>query len=182
MKLFRTYLTLFLIMTLLLGGAYPLVVTLMGKSFFREKAAGSFVEVKGHLVGSNLIAQGFTTPQYFWPRPSACGYGMPSGGSNLSPGSKTLQAQVASKNNLPADLVFASGSGLDPDISPASALAQVDRVAEARHLSVDQKKTLVKLVNSMIQHRQWRVFGEERVNILALNKAVDTTLMVQKDI
>ena len=144
------------------------------------QANGSIIEVNGQDVGSELIAQDFTSPRYFWPRPSAAGYnGMGAAGSNLSPTSDDLTARAAETiarygatpdNPIPADLVAASGGGLDPHISLAGALYQVDRIAEARGLDPD-------LVRDLIEEQAvvpGAIFAPERiVNVLQLNLALD---------
>jgi len=178
-----------LLWTLLCGLAYPLFVTLSAQLAFHDAANGSLVMRDGKLIGSALLAQQFTGTNYFWPRPSACAYGtgpsglVPSGASNLGPTSGALQTNVInnisafiSGNNLPAntpvpaDMVFASGSGLDPHISPQSAQLQVARVAASRGLSVD---SLRQLVDKFTEGSQWGFLGEPRVNVLLLNLALD---------
>ncbi|MGD0157791.1 MAG: potassium-transporting ATPase subunit KdpC [Terracidiphilus sp.] len=174
-----------LVTTLLLGVAYPLVVTGLAQILMRNKADGELLTRDGHIVGSALIGQGFTTDAYFHGRPSAAGNGYDatsSGGSNFGPTNKKLvdriETDVAAdqKQNpgvpVPIDLVTTSGSGLDPDISPAAAFYQVARVAAARHIPED---TVHALVQSHIQPRQFGVFGETRVNVLELNLALDAT-------
>lgn len=170
--------------TLLLGIAYPLVVTGLAQLTMRHKADGELITQNGQIVGSALIGQGFTSDRYFHSRPSAAGNGYDatsSGGSNFAPTNRKLidriEADVAAdqKQNpgreVPIDLVTTSGSGLDPDISPAAAFYQVPRVAAARHLSKDMVRSLVQ---SHIQHRQFGFLGEPRVNVLELNLALDT--------
>ena len=171
----------------LTGLIYPVVVWGLGTVLFPKQAAGSLVtDTKGTVIGSTLIAQSFTADKYFQPRPSAAGTGydaMSSGASNLGPTSKTLiddvTARVATETlenpgltagNVPVDMVTASGSGLDPDISPDNAEFQVARVAKARGLSIDAVKQLV------AQHTQGRdlgFLGEPRVNVFKLNLALD---------
>ena len=176
------------VVTIVLTGLiYPVVVWGLGSLLFPKQAAGSLVtDAKGTVIGSTLIAQSFTADKYFQPRPSAAGSGydaMSSGASNLGPTSKTLiddvKARVATETlenpgltagNVPVDMVTASGSGLDPDISPDNAEFQVARVAKARGLTVDVVKQLV------AQHTQGRdlgFLGEPRVNVLKLNLALD---------
>jgi K+-transporting ATPase ATPase C chain len=171
----------------LMGLVYPLVVWGIGAVLFPKQAAGSLLtNSSGTVIGSSLIAQSFTADKYFHPRPSAAGAGydaMSSSASNLGPTSKALidlvKARVATETlenpgltagNVPVDMVTASGSGLDPDISPDNAAAQVARVAKARGLSVDAVKQLV------AQHTRSRdlgFLGEPRVNVLELNLALD---------
>jgi K+-transporting ATPase ATPase C chain len=178
-----------LVMTVLTGVIYPLAVTGLCQVFFRDKADGSLIRVNGQVVGSQLIGQNFTRPEYFHPRPSAAGNdgydATASGGSNLGPTNKKLidrvQASVDKfrKENpgyqgaIPADLLTASGSGLDPHISPASAQVQAERVAKARGVSVDQIQTLIA---SHTEGRDLGFLGEPRVNVLLLNLDLDHTL------
>lgn len=175
-----------LILTFLTGAAYPGMVTVLCRSLFAARAGGSLVEVDGRPVGSELLAQGFARPEYFHPRPSAVKYDAgASGGSNLGPTSRILierirreVEQFRSENPrysgpVPSDLVTESGSGLDPDISPASAMAQVPRVAEARGIS---QAALRELVQSMVKGRVWGFLGEPRVNVLLLNLSLDRRL------
>ena len=166
-------------MTLLLGLGYPVVVFLGSQLLFKENAEGALLRREGKVIGSHWIAQKFTQPQYFWPRPSAIDYNpLPSGGSNLSPDSQTLKTQVAERETqlaagqaVPEDLLFASASGLDPEISPQAAQFQVARVAQARGIDPQKLKTLVK---RFTLGRQWGFLGEPRVNVLELNLALDT--------
>jgi len=175
--------------TVVTGALYPLIITLIAQGAFRNQANGSTVERDGKIIGSALLAQQFQGSNYFWPRPSACGYGTgPTGitassGSNLGPTSGTLQSNVLnnaaafiSGNNLPTntplppDVVFASASGLDPHISPETARLQIARVAGARGLGQDAVKGLVE---KFIEPPQWGFLGEPRVNVLLLNIALD---------
>jgi potassium-transporting ATPase KdpC subunit len=178
-----------LVMTVLTGLIYPLAVTGLSQLLFRDKANGSLITVNGQVVGSELIGQNFTRPEYFQPRPSAAGNDgydpTASGGSNLGPTNKKLidrvQASVEKfhKDNpgyqgaIPADLLTASGSGLDPHISPASADAQAERVAKARGVSVSQVQALIA---SHTEGRDLGFLGEPRVNVLLLNLDLDRTL------
>jgi potassium-transporting ATPase KdpC subunit len=188
MKQIWPALKIFLILTLLTGIAYPLVVTGIAQMFFPRQAQGSLVSVGGKVVGSSLIGQKFSDPRYFWGRPSAVDYNpLPSGGSNLGPTSAQLKAQVvqlrdslAATNGKPAaevphDLLFASGSGLDPHLSPTAALFQVKRVAGARGLDAAGTQKLQALVASHVENADLNFLGESRVNILLLNLAVDST-------
>ena len=173
-----------LILTLITGVIYPLVITGVGQLVFPAQANGSLVVSGGQPVGSSLIGQKFTELKYFWPRPSAIDYQpMPSSGSNLGPTSQALQQQVQQRENelrqlyglaagsdLPADLLFASGSGLDPHISPAAAQLQIGRVAQARNLP-EQK--VADLVAQHIEPAQFGLLGGQRVNVLLLNLALD---------
>ena len=173
-------------MTILLGVVYPLAITGISQLVFPHQANGSLVTSDGKVIGSELIGQNFTKPDYFQPRPSAAGSdgydGGASSGSNLGPTSQKLIDRVKAsvekfrKENpdyqgpIPADLIMASASGLDPHISPDSALAQAPRVAKARGVSTDQ-------INSLIARYTERpdlgFLGDPRVNVLKLNLALD---------
>lgn len=173
----RPAITLTLFFTLLCGVAYPLAMTGAAQAVFPSQANGSQISRKGELVGSALIGQLFESHRYFHGRPSAVNYdASTSSGTNLSTSSKALmdalaERAVAYENaRIPADLVTSSGSGLDPDLSPAGALAQVSRVAVARGL--DETK-LRDLVAANTRGRDLGILGEPRVNVLALNLALD---------
>ncbi len=175
-----------LVMTILTGLIYPLAVTGLCQALFRDKANGSLITVNDQVVGSVLIGQNFTKAEYFQPRPSAAGNdgydATASTGSNLGPTNRKLIDRVKvtvekfRKENpgyigpLPADLVTASGSGLDPHISPASAAAQTDRVARARGIQAGQ---LTALIATHTEDRDLGFLGEPRVNVLLLNMALD---------
>lgn len=193
MKSFIKELRASLIATVLLAslvcGLYPMAVWTIGQGLFPAKADGSLVTSKSKVVGSSLIGQGFTGPQYFHPRPSAAGEGYDaahSGGTNWGPLSKKLiqraQRRVAAyrgENDLspgapvPADAVTASASGLDPHITVKNALLQARRVAESRRMSVD---VVVKKIQDHTENRSLRIFGEPRVNVLILNLDLDGRL------
>jgi potassium-transporting ATPase KdpC subunit len=171
------------ITTILLGLAYPLAMTAIAHVLFRDKADGQVITRNGQVVGSAIIGQSFASDRYFHGRISNAGNGYDaanSSGSNLALSNKKLvdriNGDVANyeKTNpgqpVPIDLVTASGSGLDPDITPAAALYQGHRVAEARHMSDDAVR---QLVMAHIQGRQFGVLGEPRVNVLQLNLALD---------
>jgi potassium-transporting ATPase KdpC subunit len=182
---------LFIALTIITGVAYPLLVTGIGKVMFPSQVDGSLVEKDGKLIGSTLIGQHFTSPRYFWGRPSATGpypyNAAASSGSNLGPINPNLISSVQERvsalkqkaNNgqslVPVDLVTASASGLDPEISPAAAMYQVHRVAAERGLTDDQVK---QLVETHIQEKQFGIFGERRVNVLELNLALDAIKLV----
>ena len=184
--LLRPALVLFLILTAITGIAYPLVVTGIAQAIFPAQAAGSLVVSRGKVVGSSLVGQNFSDPQHFWSRPSATApqpyNGMASSGSNLGPLNPALTDGIKSRidalhqvdptNNapIPVDLVTASGSGLDPDISLAAANYQVPRVARERGL---QPQAVQALVAAHAQGRWLGILGEPRVNVLALNLALD---------
>lgn len=176
-----------LVMCVVTGAIYPGVVTALAQVLFSRQANGSLVTVDGKVVGSALIGQAFTRPEYFHPRPSAAGNGydpMNSGGTNKGPTdlklADTLIAQAvdnvvkedgAAKGKIPTDMVTSSASGLDPDISPANAEIQVARVAAARH--VDSARVR-ELLAAHTQGRQFGFFGEPHVNVLLLNIALDS--------
>jgi len=187
LKLIRQAILQTLLWTVVAGIAYPVAITVIAQIAFKDQAEGSLLRRDGQLVGSALIAQQFTGKTYFWPRPSAGTYAtVPSGASNLGPTSAALQTNV--NNNLkalreahglaadapvPADLVYASGSGVDPEISPQAARFQVARVAAARGVAAAQVSNLVE---RFVQSPQWGIFGQARVNVLRLNLALDREL------
>jgi K+-transporting ATPase ATPase C chain len=173
-----------LVTTALFGIGYPLVVTGLAQVIFPKQANGSLIQQNGKLVGSHLLGQPFTAPGYFWSRPSGAGTAgydpTSSGSSNLGPTNKALidrvnasvqQLQPTNPNApIPADLVTQSGSGLDPDISPASAEFQVPRVAKERGMSAQDVRALVA---KHAKGRQFGFLGEPRVNVLDLNLDLD---------
>jgi K+-transporting ATPase ATPase C chain len=185
MKTVKTCLLVFAVTVVLTGLIYPAFITLIAQTAFKDKAQGSIINKNGKAIGSYLIAQKFDKSKYFWPRPSAVDYNtMPSGGSNLSATSKALRETINNRKRsllasdrskkeiqIPSDLLYASGSGLDPHISPASALFQSDRVAKARHI---EKKKLIDMINKATEKRDFRIFGEPRVNVLKLNMLLDS--------
>ena len=182
----RPAITVFLLLTLLTGVAYPLVVTVIAQLVFPAQANGSLLEHNGTIAGSTLIGQPFTSPKYFWGRPSATSpvpyNAAASSGSNLGPSNPALIEAVTARvvalhaadptntQPVPVDLVTASGSGLDPDISPAAALYQVPRVARARNMSEAKLRELVKRYTDP---RGLGILGEPGVNVLELNIALD---------
>lgn len=174
MKQLVTAIRAFLLLTLITGILYPLLVTAIGRVVYPKQANGSLLyNSEGKLQGSELIAQSFKSDKYFWPRPSAVDFNpLPSGGSNLGPTSKALQDkwQERKKAGLSGDLLAASASGLDPHVSPESAYAQVARVARARGKTEGE---INGLVASMVEGRQLGFLGENRVNILKLNRLLD---------
>jgi K+-transporting ATPase ATPase C chain len=184
--MFRPAIVIFALLSLLTGLVYPSAVTVIAQLAFPSRANGSIILKDGRAVGSGLIGQAFSDPKYFWGRPSATsGYpdnAMASGGSNLGPtnpaladavkarAAALLAADPGNSAPIPVDLVTASGSGLDPDISPAAAMYQVPRIARVRGQTQDSVKELV------ARHTEKRflgLLGEERVNVLKLNLALD---------
>lgn len=172
-----------IVTTILLGIIYPLVVTVLAQVLFHDKANGQLIQKDGELIGSRIVGQAFTSDRYFHSRPSAAGNGYDaanSGGSNLGPTNQKLIDRMNSSvattqaenpgTPVPVDLITTSASGLDPDITPAAALFQVQRIARVRHVSEDQVRDLVE---SHIERRQFGVLGEPRVNVLELNLALD---------
>jgi len=184
--LLRPAISLFLLLSVVTGIVYPFVVTGISKVLFSDAAAGSLVVKDGKPVGSTLIGQNFADPKYFWGRPSATSpqpnNGTASGGSNLGPLNPALvdavkgridalkAADPDNKLPIPADLVTASGSGLDPHISPAAAEYQVERIARVRKLNAE---TVAALVERNTEGRQLGLFGEPRINVLKLNLELD---------
>jgi K+-transporting ATPase ATPase C chain len=186
----KTYLrpavSLFILMSIILGGLYPAVITLVGQAFFPSQANGSVIVRGGVPVGSELIGQNFTEPKYFWGRLSSSGTfpynGGASGGSNFGPLNPALvdaakareealrAADPGAGREIPLDLLTSSASGLDPHISPAAAEYQAARVAKVRGLSLERVRSLVK---GQTEAPQWGLFGEPRVNVLKLNLALD---------
>jgi K+-transporting ATPase ATPase C chain len=183
----RPALMVFLALTVITGLVYPGVVTLIGRVFFAHAASGSVIERDGKAVGSSLLGQPFSSPKYFWSRPSATSpqpyNSAASSGSNLAPTNPSLESAVrdriaalraADPGNtcpVPVDLVTASGSGLDPHISPAAAEYQVGRVVRARGLAEHQVRDLVA---EATEGRTFGMLGEPRVNVLKLNLALDS--------
>ncbi|MEA1086057.1 potassium-transporting ATPase subunit KdpC [Sphingomonas sp. CD22] len=176
----RPALVLTILFAALLGIGYPLAMTGIGQTLFPVQANGSLVTAGGRVIGSTVVGQAFVSDRYFQTRPSAAGKGydgLASSGSNLGPASKALVARVApdvakrrgegATGPLPADLVTASGSGLDPDLSPAAALVQAARVARVRGLPVGTVRALVQ------RQVEDSPFGDPHVNVLALNRALD---------
>lgn len=173
----KTALKMFLFMTILTGIAYPLLITGIAQLTMPNSANGSLLKNGDKIIGSILISQNISGDRYFWPRPSAIDYDpiKPSGGSNLGPISKKLKEAVEERKkkygkDAPTELLYASGSGLDPHISVATAYYQLDRIAKAR--SIDKEK-LKKLVDSLIQGRYLGYLGRGYVNVLLLNQKLD---------
>ncbi len=181
MKQLRTAVLYTIISAVFLGIAYPLVITALAQWIFPKQANGSLIVRNGQVIGSQLIGQDFSGPGYFHSRPSAAGDGYDaeaSGGSNLAPTNSILIQQVEQRvaaeqvgtAKVPVDLVTASASGLDPDITPAAAYYQAPRVAKARHLPLVAVR---KLIAQHITPRQFGLLGEPRVNVLDLNMSLD---------
>jgi K+-transporting ATPase ATPase C chain len=184
--LIRPAVVCFALLSAVTGLLYPLAVTGAAQGLFPQQAAGSLIEREGKLVGSTLIGQSFTSPQYFWGRPSVTGpmanNGAGSSGSNQGPLNPALveaakariealrAADPGNAATVPADLVYASASGLDPHISPAAAHYQAGRVAHARGLPIARVQALIAAHTA---GRDWAVFGEPRVNVVLLNLALD---------
>jgi len=183
-SVWRTSIRFTLVTAVLLGLGYPLFVTALASVMFPHKAAGSLILKDGQIIGSELLAQSFTSDKYFHPRPSAAGNGYDatsSGGSNLAQSSKTLVDRIQGSIDklalenpgkpVPIDLVTTSGSGLDPDITPDAATFQIPRVAKARGQSEDRIR---QLIDEHTAKRQLGILGEPRVNVLELNLALDS--------
>jgi K+-transporting ATPase ATPase C chain len=182
----RPVLVLFALLTIITGIVYPLMITGIGKVAFPHQVSGSLVIRNGAAVGSELISQSFQDPKYFWGRVSATSpmpnNGAGSGASNFATTNTALIEAVRGRvdalkasdpgnsSPIPVDLVTASGSGLDPHVSPAAALYQVRRIARERHMGVGQVR---ELVLAHIESPQWGIFGEARVNVLLLNLALE---------
>jgi K+-transporting ATPase ATPase C chain len=187
MKQLKIAARLFLFFTLLIGLIYPLLITGTAQLLFPSKANGSLVSRNGKIIGSELIGQQFSDSTYFHSRPSATNYNtLPSGGSNMGPTNKELRrlkeerdaAFIASNQlqhgtQVPAEMLFASGSGLDPHISKQAALLQVDRVARVRGFGPEKTQQLWSIVLFRVEKPQYSLFGEERVNVLMLNLDLD---------
>jgi K+-transporting ATPase ATPase C chain len=185
-NILRPVLVLFAALTVVTGLVYPIVVTAVAHAAFPHQANGSLIEKDGKAVGSELLGQQFDAPSYFWGRLSATSPNpynpQASGGSNLGPTNPALSDEVKGRISalhdadptntapIPVDLVTSSGSGLDPDISPAAAAYQIDRVAKARKLSPNDVDALVQRETT---GRQFGILGEARVNVLKLNIALD---------
>lgn len=177
----------FVLFTILLGFAYPLLVTGIAQLAFPEKANGSLIKKENKVVGSELIGQKFDNELYFSSRPSATDNNpLPSGGSNLGPTSSKLKQlvtdrkeqfvkfnQLSDSDIIPSEMLFASASGLDPHISAEAALLQVTRICKVRQFSEKQKQQLLQLVRDLTESPQFGLFGEEKINVLNLNMKLD---------
>jgi potassium-transporting ATPase KdpC subunit len=174
-------------LTILTGVMYPVAMTLMARILFPYQAQGSLIENNGMIIGSELIGQQFVSEKYFQPRPSAIDYNpLPSSGSNFSSTSRAMVDSMTARKvrfirqNLlplniivPQDMLFASASGLDPHISPDAALLQVTRIVHARELDSTKAFQINYLVQQYTESPQWNILGQERVNVLKLNLALD---------
>ncbi len=165
-----------LVLTLLTGVVYPLAVTALSKTLFAKQANGSLITEGDKIIGSELLAQKFEDPKYFWPRPSGADYAtVASGASNKGPTSADLVKAIGERReklgqDAPVELLTASGSGLDPHLSPAGAKFQVARIAAARQVPVEK---VTALIDQLTEAPPLRFLGEPRVNVLALNRALD---------
>jgi potassium-transporting ATPase KdpC subunit len=176
-----------LVMTILLGVIYPLFITLIGQTIFPTNSNGSLITINNKIVGSELIGQKFTSNKYFHSRPSAIDYNpLPSGGSNLSVTSQALKEyvkrqmflfdsinQLDKSIKIPAEMIYASGSGLDPHISVQAANLQINRICIVRKYSDVQKNKLKNLIVNLSENRQLGFLGEKRINVLKLNIELD---------
>lgn len=186
-KVILQSLSTFFVMTLLTGVIYPLFITLIGQVAFPNQSNGSLIFKDGKVIGSELIGQNFADSIYFQPRPSAINYNLvPSGASNLGLSSTLLKEQVNDrklkfrKNNflndsvrIPSEMLFASGSGVDPHISIEAAKLQINRIIKSRNLNTDKSKLLYNLVDSLSEYPQFGVLGNQVVNVLSLNLKLD---------
>jgi potassium-transporting ATPase KdpC subunit len=166
----------YIVLTVLTGVIYPLVMTGVAQLLFPKQANGSRIIENGKLIGSDLLVQKFESPKYFWPRPSAADYAtVASGASNKGPTSADLKKAIDDRRgkfgkDAPVDLLTASGSGLDPHISPEAARSQIPRIAATRNMSIQE---ISALVDQTIEQPQLGFLGEPRVNVLRLNRALD---------
>lgn len=174
-------------MTVLTGLIYPLVMTGIAQVAFPSKSNGSLLAENNKVIGSELIGQRFDSIIYFWSRPSAIGYNpVPSGASNYGPTSDTLKKLIATRRAffgkmnsvtdislIPKEMICASASGLDPDITPEAALLQVNRITEARHFTSAQKEKLLEKIKTLTEPPQFLFLGEKRINVLILNMELD---------
>lgn len=183
MKQFRPAITLFIILSIITGIMYPFVVTWVSREVFAYQANGSLLVVNGQVIGSELIGQSFESNKYLWGRVSATAdlpyNALSSGGSNFAPTNPQLISEVkdrlaklnpASNTPVPVDLVTSSASGLDPEISVAAAYFQMDRIAKARGMTVDQVEDII---NQYAEYPLLGIWGEARVNVLKVNLALD---------
>lgn len=186
-KIILQSLKMFLMITILTGIIYPLIITLIGQTIFPYQSNGSLVVNNNKVIGSELLGQNFTDSIYFQSRPSAINYNpMPSGASNLALSNVLLKDQVKNRRaefrknnflsdsiNVPSDMLFASGSGVDPHISAESAKLQINRIIKSRNLKPDKSKLLYNLVDSLTEYLQFGILGNKVVNVLNLNLKLD---------
>jgi K+-transporting ATPase ATPase C chain len=176
MKTILQSLRAYLLITVVTGVIYPLLITGIAQLCFQQQANGSRLVKNGQIVGSDLLSQKFESPRYFWPRPSAADFAtLPSGASNKGPTSADLKKAIDERRtrfgaDAPVDLLTASGSGLDPHISPEAAYSQISRIAAARSISPQK---ISELVDQTTEAPQLGFLGEPRVNVLRLNRALD---------
>lgn len=176
MKIIIQSFRIYIVLTVLTGILYPLAFTGIAQLLFPKQANGSRAVVDGRLIGSDLLAQKFESPRYFWPRPSAADYAtVASGASNKGPTSADLKKSIDLQRekfgaDAPVDLLTASASGLDPHVSPEAARMQIARVAAARKLAPEKLRDLVE---QKVEGPQLGIFGEPRVNVLQLNRELD---------
>jgi potassium-transporting ATPase KdpC subunit len=195
MKNIWNTLRMFVWMTLLTGILYPLLITLIAQLTMKKKADGNFIVSNGRIVGAALIAQKFTDDKYFWARPSSIDYNpLPSGGSNLGPTSTDLKKTVDERKDtiikaqkvqdkaiIPSELLFSSGSGLDPHISPFCAQFQVERIIKARGWNEEvAKQAITQLIKQYTDERRFGFLGEPCINVLRINLALDELAKSQK--
>ncbi len=187
MKTIIKSLKIFLFFTFLTGIIYPLFITGVAQFFFQEKANGSLIIKDNKAVGSELIGQQFDSPAYFSSRPSAVSYNpLPSGGSNYGLTNVKLKNLVIERKKrfiafnqldslavIPSEMLFASASGLDPDISPAAAVLQVDRIVKYRKYNAEQRKEVTMLIQNLTENPQFHLLGQERINVFLLNLGLD---------
>ena len=176
MKILIQSLRMLILLTVLTGILYPILITLLAGACFHDKATGSLISNHNTVIGSSLLAQKCEKENYFWPRPSGCDYGtVPSGASNLGPTSAALAKTLDDRRkqfgeNAPVDLLTASGSGLDPHISPEAAIFQIERIAKARNLPENR---LEEMVHAHTENPQFGILGSARVNVFTLNIALN---------
>ncbi len=180
-------------MTILTGIIYPLTIFVIGQTNFTESANGSLIAINGKIIGSELIGQDFKGDKYFHSRPSAINYNpLPSGGSNLSVTSAELKLrtkrniaafdsvnQINDRQKIPKEMIYASGSGLDPHISPEAAILQVNRICKVRNLTVDGNKEIRSMIDRSVEGRGLGFLGEPRINVLKLNVWLDKEFSIK---
>lgn len=171
-SLFGQSIRIFLVMTLILGLAYPMIVTGIGQVLFPDQANGSLILKDEKVIGSRLLSQKTESVRLFWPRPSASDYGaVPSGASNQGPTSKVLKSTILERKSrgLNHEMAFTSASGLDPEISIDAAIGQLPRIVESRNLGDTERKKVEDLIRQALEPRDFGFLGEPRINVLNLN-------------